>query len=150
MDTTDLKILALLEENSRISYTDISKMVNLSLPSVIDRINKLIDKQVILKNTIEINYKCFNRNIMAIIGVDVKTSNYNDFIKYCRNNKFVHEFYRVVGEYNTFILISVENTEELEIFIDGIKRFGRTRTNIVTDTYFRNSISYDLLNKKEY
>ena len=29
MDSTDLKIIALLKENSRISYTDISKEINL-------------------------------------------------------------------------------------------------------------------------
>ena len=41
MDTIDSKILEVLQENSRVSISDLSKQVNLSLSAVSERLKKL-------------------------------------------------------------------------------------------------------------
>ncbi len=41
MDTIDSKILEVLQENSRVSISDLSKQVNLSLSSVSERLKKM-------------------------------------------------------------------------------------------------------------
>ena len=55
MDNTDIKILKELQQDSRLSIREISKRVNLSPPSVTERIRKLEDSGVIEGYTIKIN-----------------------------------------------------------------------------------------------
>lgn len=149
MDNTNLKILSLLEKNSRMSYTDISKTVNLSVPSVIDRIERMIDDGTIIKRTVSINYKNLNRNINAIIIADIRTNQYDDFVSFCKNNLYVHKFYRVVGAYNAIVEISVEDTDRLEEMVDKIKRYGKTITSIITNTIFENSVLDQMIKEKD-
>ncbi|MBR5926271.1 MAG: Lrp/AsnC family transcriptional regulator, partial [Firmicutes bacterium] len=40
MDTTDVKILEILQDNARASISDLSKQVNLSLSAVSERLKK--------------------------------------------------------------------------------------------------------------
>ena len=49
MDDADKKIIELLQEDSRISITDIAKAINLSRPSVSERITRLIEKGILEK-----------------------------------------------------------------------------------------------------
>ena len=109
MDSTDLKIIALLKENSRISYTDISKEINLSVPSVIERINRLAHK---------------------------------DFQEFCMSHESVLELYRVVGTYNTIIIVALKDTDELENLVDQIKKYGTCTTSIVTSAHICNSVNF--------
>ncbi|RQN21659.1 Lrp/AsnC family transcriptional regulator, partial [Paraburkholderia tropica] len=51
MDLTNQKILHLLEQNSKLSLSEIGKEVNLSTPSVRERIYKLIDSKIIERYT---------------------------------------------------------------------------------------------------
>ncbi|WZL73070.1 AsnC family transcriptional regulator [Clostridiaceae bacterium 35-E11] len=51
MDEIDKKIVELLQDNARISITDISKIINLSRPSVSERITRLIEKDILAKFT---------------------------------------------------------------------------------------------------
>lgn len=49
MDTIDSKILEVLQENSRVSISDLSKQVNLSLSAVSERLKKLEASSIIEK-----------------------------------------------------------------------------------------------------
>ncbi|RIM96583.1 Lrp/AsnC family transcriptional regulator, partial [Staphylococcus shinii] len=69
MDLTDRKILKTLKEDSKVSLNYISNEVNLSTPSVRERINKLRDIGVINKYTIEIDYKTLGYDIEVIIDI---------------------------------------------------------------------------------
>ncbi len=142
MDSTDLKIIALLKENSRISYTDISKEINLSVPSVIERINRLREDGVIVKNTVELDYKKLGKNLMAIISVDARSNAHKDFQEFCMSHESVLELYRVVGTYNTIIIVALKDTDELENLVDQIKKYGTCTTSIVTSAHICNSVNF--------
>ena len=55
MDSIDTKILEALQENSRISISDLSKKVNLSLSAVSERLKKLEASNIIEKYTVILN-----------------------------------------------------------------------------------------------
>ncbi|WP_265104655.1 MULTISPECIES: Lrp/AsnC family transcriptional regulator [Bacillus] len=55
LDETDKKILSILHEEGRISYTDLGKRVGLSRVAVQTRINNLIEEGIIEKFTAVIN-----------------------------------------------------------------------------------------------
>lgn len=81
MDLTDEKILEILEEDSKVSLNHISKLVNLSTPSVRERINKMKDSGIINNYTIDINYAAIGYEINIIIEVIIKNNLYSDFKK---------------------------------------------------------------------
>ena len=68
------KILHLLEQNSKLSLSEIGKEVNLSTPSVRERIYKLIDSKIIERYTIDINYDALGFDINVLIEVTIKTT----------------------------------------------------------------------------
>ncbi|MDR7869353.1 MAG: Lrp/AsnC family transcriptional regulator [Tissierellaceae bacterium] len=140
MDDINYKILTLLQSDSRMTYTQISKEVNLSIPTVKERINRMVDKGIIKNNTIEVNFKSLGRNIRAIICVDVKSNRYDHFLNFCTNNPYVTEFYRVVGPYNAIIFIAIEDVDKFEEFIDRIKSYGTCLTSFLTSTQYKNRI----------
>ena len=57
MDTIDSKILEVLQENSRVSISDLSKQVNLSLSAVSERLKKLEASSIIEKFTVILDSK---------------------------------------------------------------------------------------------
>ena len=63
MDAIDINILKLLKENSRISASEISSKINLSIPAVSDRLRKLDASGVIEKYTVIISNKKMNNNV---------------------------------------------------------------------------------------
>ena len=66
MDKVDIQILEILQEDARASASDISKKVQLSIPSVGDRIRKLNDK-IITKYAAILNHKEANLDLTAYI-----------------------------------------------------------------------------------
>ena len=107
MDLTNQKILHLLEQNSKLSLSEIGKEVNLSTPSVRERIYKLIDSKIIERYTIDINYDALGFDINVLIEVTIKNNLYKDFkafISVQNNVDFAIEFLEIVALYLKRIL----------------------------------------------
>ena len=79
MDLTDRKIIEILKRDSKVSLSYISDSVNLSTPSVRERINKMKDMGIIKKYTIDIDYKTLGYDIDVLIDIVIKNNLYRDF-----------------------------------------------------------------------
>ncbi len=71
MDSIDLHIIETLSKDARISFRRISKALNVSTDTIIDRYNALQEKGVIRGSTIVLNPKEIGYNAMAIFMIDV-------------------------------------------------------------------------------
>jgi len=71
VDKLDLKIITMLREDGRISFTEIAGKLKLSESAIRKRVQALRKKGVIKKFTIEINASKIGINTIAIVGVDV-------------------------------------------------------------------------------
>jgi len=72
LDEIDQKILNLLSENSRMSYVEIGKKVNLSRVAVKSRIDTLEEKGVIEQYSIIINPQKIGRTVSAFFDMEVE------------------------------------------------------------------------------
>lgn len=72
IDALDIKILKLLEEDGRASFTEIARKLKLNESTVRKRILRLKSKQVIKKFSIEIDPSKIGFHTVAIIGIDVE------------------------------------------------------------------------------
>lgn len=129
MDETDKKILNLLKENARMSYSEIAQKVALSAPAVKERITKLEENGIIDKYTIQLNHQKMGKNITAWIMFE--TSNCKAFREFCAHQTGVLEYYRIAGKYSYLVKAVMENMAQLEIFIDESLRFGTPSTHII-------------------
>lgn len=132
MDMLDLKILQLLKKNSRMTSSDISKKVLLSVPAVAERIRKLEEEKIIKQCTIQVNRKKFDLNMLVFVFVNLdKPEHLTHFAEAMMKCDWVLECHHVAGEYDYLLKVLVENTDKLEIFISHIlkKTTGVSKTN---------------------
>ncbi|WP_353507093.1 Lrp/AsnC family transcriptional regulator [Bacillus sp. DX3.1] len=112
MDHIDQKILHILQEDGRISMTELGKMVNLSTPAVKERVKKLEGKNIITAYRAVINPEKLNKNVTAFVLFESKK--YQQFRKFCKENPMVFECHRLAGQYSYLVKIVIESVQHLE------------------------------------
>lgn len=139
MDYVDKQIINILNSNGRMSASDISRQVNLSVPAVSERIRKLEESRVIENYTIRISREKLNLKLMAIVFVTIKASSQIEpFREEIIHFDEVLECHHIAGEYDYMLKILVEDTSALEAFLsDKLKKMNgveKSNTIIVLST----------------
>ena len=151
MDKKDIKILEILQADARSSASDISKKVELSVPSVSDRIRKL-NESIIKKYAAILNHKEANLDLTAFIFiVSEHSDHYDEFIKKTKKTKEVLECHSVTGRGSHILKIRVKNSQAFENLLYKIQNWpgvSRTQSNVVLSTY-KESTQIDLSSLKD-
>ena len=71
MDNIDTAILDCLKKNGRVTASEISKKVKLSIPAVAERIRKLEQNSIIQKYTIKLDRWQTGQKLLAFIFVNI-------------------------------------------------------------------------------
>lgn len=136
IDETDLKLLQLLKENARISYSKLSKELGISESAVRKRIAKLIKSGVIKKMTIE--YELENE-IKAVILVKTQPPTpVPEVSKRIKMIAGVDVVYEVTGEYDVIVIARASGVDMINKFIDEIRSIPgvvSTYTMVVLKTW---------------
>lgn len=142
MDSLDIKILKLLKNNARVTASEISSKINLSVPAVSDRLRKLDASGVIEKYTVIINAKKLNRNLTTIMFISLESPKYtNDFLDAIQKDDEIIECHYLAGDYDYALKIITENTETLEKILNKIKSMNgiiKTKTTVTLSTIKNN------------
>jgi Lrp/AsnC family transcriptional regulator, leucine-responsive regulatory protein len=131
VDKTDLKILKMIANNSRIAFYKIALEVGLTAEAIAHRVKKLQRENIILafKPLFDITilgYQSYN--------VSFKLNNFNEIDKifnFFKNHSNIISFQRYLGKYDLGIDINVKNTKEFrqilkeikELFINSIESY---------------------------
>jgi len=118
IDDIDRRILALLSENSRISYVDIGKELGLSRVAIRERINQLTYEGIIEKFTIVINSEKLGKKVSAFFEVDCEPTALVTVAKKLADNPIVASCYQMTGPSTIHMHVLVEDFEQLEQFIN--------------------------------
>ena len=139
MNTKDAQIIRLLQEDGKLSYSQIGEEVNLSITAVKERINKLVKANVLKQNVYIPNPDALGFDICAFVQVlmPIPTEEAN-FTEQINMIKEVQECHFITGEYSYLLKIRVKNTKVLEQVlgekIKAIKGVVRTNTIIALTT----------------
>ena len=137
-DSIDVKILEVLQENARVSISDLSKRVNLSLSAVSERLKKLAASGIILQYPTLLTPEILNRQLSVIMMISLENpSQPEEFLKFVHDNPDILECDYIAGEYDYSIKVVTANTVELEHImnkIKGVSSIKRTQTNVVLRT----------------
>lgn len=138
MDTIDKKILHILHKNARITASEISNQINLSVSAVGDRLKKLEASGIIENYTTILNPKMLEKSLTAIIMVALERPKYADiFQAFVTKENDILDCYYLAGDYDYALKIVTEDTGSLEVLIGKIKAIEgllKTKTTIVLST----------------
>lgn len=126
MDDINQKVLAILQENARISFQTIGKMLHITGQAISARVKQLEDDAIITQYTI-------HRSDLqqSIITVYMETRAYEKFEAIYKANPNVISFSKVSGEGCYIMTLQYHEVLELDDFLVSILRFGRYRINNV-------------------
>ena len=130
VDEIDERIMELLEEDSRMTYVEIGKMVGLSEGAVRNRIQSLTSTGVIKRFTIE---KSTSHGVSAVtmLAVDPSTPTYK-VSKSVSELEGVEKVYEVTGEYDILLVSSSVNIDGINQCIEDIRKInGVEKTNTI-------------------
>ncbi len=136
MDNTDLKIIEILNKNSRTTASAIAQAIHLSVPAAAERIRRLEESGVIRQYTLKLDRKSFNLNLLAFILVTVEdAAQIAAFKEAALKSPAVLECHHIAGQYDYLLKVAVQDTGALEEFIfHTLKKLPaavRTNTAIV-------------------
>lgn len=130
IDEIDEKIMALLEENARMTYVEIGPLVGLSEGAVRNRIQSLVSEKVIKRFTIE---KSITHGVRALTMIAVEPG-VPTFEVSQKVNKLegVERIYEVTGEYDIVMVSHGSNIESINKVIEDIRKIqGVEKTNTI-------------------
>ncbi len=134
MDELDWKVLALLQDNGRVSYTELARQVHLSVPAVTERVKRLEAAGVVEGYTARINPAAAGYPVSALIGITVPQPAKAKFLKLLETIPEVVECHHVTGADSYVMRFVATSMTHLEQLIERINLYGETRTSIVMST----------------
>ena len=139
MDTVNSMILKCLQENARMSNSEIGRRVGMSSPAVSERIKKMEDAEIIE------GYKTFvspfksGYQLKALITLRAFMGMLKPFLEKVKTYDEVVNCYRITGNENIVMEVVLKNQEHLESFIDQLIIYGETKTQIVLSHVVKHS-----------
>jgi Lrp/AsnC family transcriptional regulator len=119
MDSTDRKILAILQEDASLSVADVAAKVNLSQTPCWRRIQKLTDSGVITKRVALVDPDALGLGLTVF--VEIETGDHSKdwlgkFAAAIKEMPEVMEIYRMAGDVDYMLRITVPNMAAVDTF----------------------------------
>jgi Lrp/AsnC family leucine-responsive transcriptional regulator len=122
LDGTDRKIIALLQDDARMTNAAIAAKVGLTAPSVFERIRKLEQRGVIRGYSAVVDPVALGKVMTAFIRLSVgDDEKYTAGVEALREDPDVLECYHVAGEDCFIVKTKVANPTELEALLGRIR-----------------------------
>jgi Lrp/AsnC family leucine-responsive transcriptional regulator len=131
LDARDLAILKCLQNDPRLGIADLARQVELSAPTVRDRLQRLLETGVIRRWCIEIDPRALGYPICVYIRVRPIPGQLNKIAALANELPQVVEAHRVTGEDCFIIKAYIKALENLDELLDRFLVFGQTTTSIV-------------------
>ena len=128
MDERDQRILEILQENGRLSNSDIARILNVSEGTIRKRIEKLLSERVIEKFTIQT--KRNSQDAIILIRIDIREA--TETIERLKNT--FPEVYEFSGKADLAIRIKALSIDEINGIVDRIRNIEGVRS---TETLIR-------------
>ena len=138
LDEKDKKIIDILSVSGREPASNISAKIGMSIPGVIDRINKLQDAKIITGYKAIIDYNKLGMDVSALITlISDSSQHYHEVIRKANSISEVIDCYATTGSGSHVLFIRTKNTNTLEKLLRNIQQWpgvNRTETQLILST----------------
>ncbi|KJY92674.1 Lrp/AsnC family transcriptional regulator [Pseudoalteromonas piscicida] len=145
LDAIDSKLIALLENNSRVSVAEMARAVNMSSPSVNERMKRMEEYGVIHKYSIELDPESFDYPLTAIVRIRQHPGKLKQLETMIQSIPEVIECDKVTGEDCFYVRLCFESMPKLDEILDKVSTLGDTHTSVVKSTIVkRRNVPYQI------
>ncbi|MGF1457546.1 MAG: Lrp/AsnC family transcriptional regulator [Leptolyngbyaceae cyanobacterium] len=135
----DSKILRSLQQNARITWSDLAQQLGLSAPATADRVRKLEERGLIRGYVAYMNADCLGYDLTAFIAVTLEhPRDRSEFLAQVQALVNIQECHHIVGDGDYLLKVRCQGTAGLERLISNhIKEIPgvlQTRTTIALST----------------
>lgn len=120
LDKIDYRILQMLLEDGRVSFSAVAREVSLTDVAIKKRFERLKRKGIISAVSVDLNLKVLGYENPIYVQIRTDLSKNKDVIKKLSGFDFVTELHQVLGEYNLIAKLVVPNLESAEQFISKL------------------------------
>ncbi len=131
LDDIDWQLLDLLRENARMSFTELSRHVHLSLPAVAERVRKLEEQGVLQGYHIALSAERLDYTVHAFLHVTSTHDNCSRVVALAQALPEVREAYRVTGGAAYLVGVYAYSVAHLETLIDQFLAVGDVTTSLI-------------------
>lgn len=139
-DDLDWKILELLQENARLPFAHIGRVVGLSPSAVAERVQRLEDTEVITGYTTQVNPAKLGWSLSAFIMMSVNRINFQSFTDALDADAYPEmvECTRVTGKDCLIMKFYVKDSKHLEEVINRLAQHGDPTTLLILNELMKN------------
>jgi Lrp/AsnC family leucine-responsive transcriptional regulator len=131
VDSTNLRLLAELQADARLSLAELGRRVGLSSPAVADRLARLEENGVIRGYRAQLDPRALGYALSVVIRIRPAPRELRKVADVARDTPEVVQCDRVTGEDCYVMRAHVRDVEHLEEVIDRFAIYGQTTSSIV-------------------
>jgi len=121
VESTEKRILSVLEEDAQASYAEIAERADVSKPTVRKYIQKLEEEGVIVGYSADVDPKKLSGQSIALVGVDVESEQYVEVTQALKDLTAIESLYTSSGDHTLMAEVRAPNGDALgEIINDDI------------------------------
>ena len=148
LDPTDIAIIELLQDDARISVSELGRKVGLSQPATSERLKRLEERGVVTGYKAVIDPASVGLGMMAVIRLRTTHEHIKPCLKQFSQMPQVIEVLRLTGEDCFHLKVIIPSPTELENIVDAIARYGSVTTAIVLRSEQPKRIGRELIPKR--
>ena len=149
LDETGWHLLQELQQNARLSYSELGQRVGLSSPAVADRIRRMEEAGIINGYHAEIDLSRAGLPVQAIIRLTSGVGqNCQRIAASVSEISEVIECYRVTGNDAVVVKVAAASVSHLENIVNQLSQFGLPSTSIIfSNSMKRHTITRDMVDR---
>jgi Lrp/AsnC family transcriptional regulator, regulator for asnA, asnC and gidA len=145
LDETDLKILDIITQNARTPFKDVAMEVGISRAAVHQRVNRMIDLEVIIGSGYHINPNKVDFKTCSYIGIFLEKGGlFSEVVEKLKLIPEIVECHYTTGQYAIFVKVYAKDNEHLKSIlsfqIQKIPGISSTETFISLEQSFKRTI----------
>lgn len=130
LDGTDRELLAILQQEARISFAELGRRVGLSSPAVADRVTRMEREGTIVGYRAEVDPRALGLDLTVVLRVRPSPGQLENVARLAGRTPEVVECRRVTGDDCYVMTAHVRDVLHLEEVIDRFAVLGQTTTAI--------------------
>jgi len=134
LDDIDLRIINLLQEDSRLSYNKIARKLGISVGTAYNRIKSLEERGVVKGYTVLVDMAKVGYNLTALILIQAEGKHLLDVENEISKMNNVVSVYDITGDFDVAVIARFKDRDSLNQFIKSLLSLPyvkRTVTNVV-------------------
>jgi len=133
-DGRNVRILALLQDDPRMTVSELARRVGMSAPATRERIQRMEEAGIIRGCRLEVDPAALGYPIAAFVRVRPMPGKLPKLAELAASLPQVVECHRITGEDCFILQVRLESLDSLDLILDQFLAYGQTTTSIVQST----------------